>query len=351
MFRHSIERMDPAHYLSSSYWEHWLTGVTTMAVEAGAVTQDELDRRAGGHFPLSRPDRGVLPDDLTARTEHRYSVGDTVRVREWHPRATPAHLATCRASAGSIVRIDPAYECVRHRGARRRVRHRPPLLCPVHIPRALGRRRQRTAKSCTLTCSSGICRRRDGRPPPSRRSGAGRGAHRGYRGRTRGKGHPRYWTRWTPIVAHFENNLGPMNGAKVVARAWADPEYKARLNVGDGTAAIAELGFSGPEGDHMVVVENSSDIHNLVVCTLCSCYPWPTLGLPPKWYEAPAYRARAVREPRTMLAEMGTVIPAMSRSACGIPVRRRGTWYCRCGRQAQTICRRSNSRASSRATL
>ena len=110
------------------------------------------------------------------------------------------------------------------------------------------------------------------------------------------------------IVAHFEDNLGPMNGAKVVARAWADPEYKARL-LSNGTAAIAELGFSGPEGDHMVVVENRPDIHNLVVCTLCSCYPWPTLGLPPKWYKAPAYRARAVREPRKLLAEMGTVIP------------------------------------------
>ena len=110
------------------------------------------------------------------------------------------------------------------------------------------------------------------------------------------------------IVAHFEDNLGPMNGAKVVARAWADPEYKARL-LSNGTAAIAELGFSGPEGGHMVVVENTPDVHNLVVCTLCSCYPWPTLGLPPKWYKAPAYRARAVREPRKLLAEMGTVIP------------------------------------------
>jgi nitrile hydratase subunit alpha len=110
------------------------------------------------------------------------------------------------------------------------------------------------------------------------------------------------------IVAHFEDNLGPMNGAKVVARAWADSEYKARL-LSNGTAAIAELGFSGPEGEHMVVVENTPDVHNLVVCTLCSCYPWPTLGLPPKWYKAPAYRARAVREPRTLLAEMGTVIP------------------------------------------
>jgi len=107
------------------------------------------------------------------------------------------------------------------------------------------------------------------------------------------------------IVAHFENDLGPMNGAKVVAKAWVDPEYKARL-LGDGTAAIAELGFGGPEGDHMVVVENTPTVHNLVVCTLCSCYPWPTLGLPPKWYKAPAYRSRAVREPRTLLAEMGT---------------------------------------------
>jgi nitrile hydratase subunit alpha len=110
------------------------------------------------------------------------------------------------------------------------------------------------------------------------------------------------------IVQHFEDNLGPLNGAKVVARAWSDPDYKHRL-LTDGTAAIAELGFGGPEGDHMVVVENTPDVHNLVVCTLCSCYPWPTLGLPPKWYKAPAYRARAVREPRVLLAEMGTVVP------------------------------------------
>lgn len=110
------------------------------------------------------------------------------------------------------------------------------------------------------------------------------------------------------IVRHFEDNLGPMNGAKVVARAWADPEYKARL-LSNATAAIEELGFSGPEGNHMVVVENTPEVHNLVVCTLCSCYPWPTLGLPPKWYKAPAYRARAVREPRELLVEMGTVIP------------------------------------------
>jgi nitrile hydratase subunit alpha len=110
------------------------------------------------------------------------------------------------------------------------------------------------------------------------------------------------------VVQHFEDNLGPMNGAKVVARAWTDPQYKDRL-LDDGTAAIAELGFGGPEGEYVVVLENSPEVHNLVVCTLCSCYPWPILGLPPKWYKAPAYRSRAVREPRKLLAEMGTVIP------------------------------------------
>ena len=110
------------------------------------------------------------------------------------------------------------------------------------------------------------------------------------------------------IVTHFEDDLSPLNGAKVVARAWVDAEYKAWL-LSDGTAAIAELGFGGPEGDHMVVVENTPTVHNLVVCTLCSCYPWPTLGLPPTWYKTPAYRSRAVREPRALLTEMGTAIP------------------------------------------
>jgi nitrile hydratase len=110
------------------------------------------------------------------------------------------------------------------------------------------------------------------------------------------------------IVAHFEDDLSPLNGAKVVAHAWVDPDYRARL-LDDGTPAIAELGFGGPEGDHMVVVENTSTVHNLVVCTLCSCYPWPILGLPPRWYKAPAYRSRAVREPRALLREMGTAVP------------------------------------------
>jgi nitrile hydratase len=106
------------------------------------------------------------------------------------------------------------------------------------------------------------------------------------------------------ITRRYESEIGPMNGAKVVARAWADPEYKERL-LADGTAAIAEFGFGGPEGEHMVVVENTAAIHNVIVCTLCSCYPWPVLGLPPAWYKDPPYRARMVREPRVLLAEMG----------------------------------------------
>jgi len=111
------------------------------------------------------------------------------------------------------------------------------------------------------------------------------------------------------VVRHYEQDIGPMNGAKVVARAWTDPAYKQRL-LQDGTAAIAELGFGGPQGEHIVVVENTAAVHNVVVCTLCSCYPWPVLGLPPSWYKSPAYRSRVVREPRAVLAEMGLTLPA-----------------------------------------
>jgi nitrile hydratase len=110
-------------------------------------------------------------------------------------------------------------------------------------------------------------------------------------------------------IKMYETDVGPLNGAKVVARAWTDPEYKERL-LAEGTAAVAELGFKGPQGEHIVVVENSANVHNVVVCTLCSCYPWPLLGLPPSWYKDPAYRARIVREPRTVLAEMGLELPA-----------------------------------------
>lgn len=106
------------------------------------------------------------------------------------------------------------------------------------------------------------------------------------------------------FINRYVNDVGPMNGARVVAKAWVDPDYRQRL-IESGTEAINELGFSGPQGEHIVVVENTPTVHNVVVCTLCSCYPWPVLGLPPNWYKDPAYRSRMVREPRTLLAEMG----------------------------------------------
>jgi nitrile hydratase subunit alpha len=106
------------------------------------------------------------------------------------------------------------------------------------------------------------------------------------------------------VVELYERDVGPQNGAKVVARAWLDEAYRERL-LGDSNAAIAELGFGGAEGDNMVVVANAPTIHNMVVCTLCSCYPWPVLGLPPTWYKSPPYRARAVSEPRAVLREFG----------------------------------------------
>ena len=110
------------------------------------------------------------------------------------------------------------------------------------------------------------------------------------------------------LVDAYENKIGPHNGARVVAKAWTDPEYKKRL-LGDGTKAILELGYSGIQGEDMVVVENTPEVHNMVVCTLCSCYPWPTLGLPPNWYKAPPYRSRAVIDPRGVLKEFGVELP------------------------------------------
>lgn len=110
------------------------------------------------------------------------------------------------------------------------------------------------------------------------------------------------------IVRAYEQDIGPLNGAQVVARAWTDPAYKQRL-LADGTAAVAELGFGGREGVDIVVLENTPTVHNVVVCTLCSCYPWPVLGLPPSWYKSYAYRSRVVREPRTVLREFGLDLP------------------------------------------
>ena len=111
------------------------------------------------------------------------------------------------------------------------------------------------------------------------------------------------------LVDTFENKIGPRNGARVVARAWVDPAYKQRLLAG-GTAAMSELGYTGNQGAEVRVVENTAKVHNLIVCTLCSCYPWPVLGLPPVWYKSAPYRSRAVIDPRGVLQELGTTLPS-----------------------------------------
>ena len=110
------------------------------------------------------------------------------------------------------------------------------------------------------------------------------------------------------IIEHYEHQVGPHVGAQIVAKAWVDPDFKRRL-LADGTGAIAELGLTGFSSEHMIVVENTATVHNLIVCTLCSCYPWAILGLPPTWYKSLAYRSRAVIEPRSVLAEFGLVLP------------------------------------------
>ena len=114
------------------------------------------------------------------------------------------------------------------------------------------------------------------------------------------------------IVETYETKIGPRNGARVVARSWADPAFRRWLNE-DATAAIGSLGYSGRQGEHMTAVENTADVHNLVVCTLCSCYPWPVLGLPPVWYKSAPYRSRAVIDPRGVLAEFGLRLPASTK--------------------------------------
>tara|TARA_R110002072_G_scaffold9828_6_gene47023 strand:- start:939 stop:1556 length:618 start_codon:yes stop_codon:yes gene_type:complete len=109
------------------------------------------------------------------------------------------------------------------------------------------------------------------------------------------------------IIDTYENKIGPRNGAQVVARAWTDPDFKSAL-LADATPVVAKMGFYGRQGEHMVAVENTDTVHNIVVCTLCSCYPWPLLGIPPGWYKSDAYRARVVREPRKVLADFGVVL-------------------------------------------
>ena len=148
------------------------------------------------------------------------------------------------------------------------------------------------------------------------------------------------------LVEAHETTIGPHIGAKAVARAWIDPAFRRDL-LADAATAIAPFTHLGRVGDQLIVVENTPEVHNMVVCTLCSCYPWDVLGLPPVWYKSPAYRSRAVREPRAVLAELGLTVPSERRFACGIRLPNFVIWCYRCDRQEPTAGPRSNSRNSS----
>lgn len=148
------------------------------------------------------------------------------------------------------------------------------------------------------------------------------------------------------VVETYANDLGPMNGARVVARAWVDSDYRARL-LRDGTAAVGELGFGGPEGEHVVVVENAPEVHNVVVCTLCSCYPWPLFGLPPNWYKSPPYRSRVGASPGRCWPSWAASWTTTSRSGCGTQAPRPATSCCPSARRAPRVRRRTSSPRSS----
>lgn len=151
------------------------------------------------------------------------------------------------------------------------------------------------------------------------------------------------------IVDTYETKVGPRNGARVVARAWADPAYKARL-LADGSKAIAELGYSGRGGEHIAVVENGPRLHNMVVCTLCSCYPWPVLGLPPVWYKSAPYRSRAVIDPRGVLADFGVSLGEDVEIRVWDSTSEMRSSSCRCVRRARKAGAKNGSPNSSRAT-
>jgi nitrile hydratase len=151
------------------------------------------------------------------------------------------------------------------------------------------------------------------------------------------------------IIEAFETRIGPHNGAKVVAKAWADADFKHRL-LEDATAAVSSMGFVSRVGDHLIAVENTPRVHNMIVCTLCSCYPWEVLGLPPTWYKSAPYRSRAVIDPRGVLPISASRFRPRPTSGSGTRPRKRALSCCRCGRPALKTGVKTDSRRSSPAT-
>jgi nitrile hydratase subunit alpha len=292
------EEMDPEHYLHASYYERWLWSTEQRLLRKGTIAPGEVDAwaqrlRAGEAAPhrddpaQAERDRDAISSisPLGEAGETRFSPGDRVRVRRLRHAGHTRCPRYVRGAVGEVTAV---------RGTGR-----------ARLQRLLRiRRRLRPGRGAGV----------DATPRPQRVvPGAGM---------SHDHDHDDVAVRAAAleallvekgllstdaidaVVDLYENDVGPQNGARVVARAWVDDAYRERLSV-NGTAAIAELGYGGFEGDTMVIVENTPGVHNVIVCTLCSCYPWPVLGLPPSWYKSPAYRARVVAEPRAVLAEFG----------------------------------------------
>jgi hypothetical protein len=272
--RHAVERMDPAQYLTSSYYERWVSALATLLVEKGIMA-----REAVPDVPLARP--AASPHD-PPEPSAPVAVGDRVRVRDLHARGHTRCPRYVHGRCGTVVRVDHEAalpdQAAHARPARTEltytVRFEPPELWGDDAEPGAACIRVRLWRSYLDRAGTVTGPHHHDAPPSAIEP---RVATLEALLTDKGLVKAEFLD---AIVSSYENDIGPRNGARVVARAWTDPEYKQRL-LAEGTPTITELGFGGPEGQHVVVVENRPGVHNVIVCTLCSCYPWPLLGLPP----------------------------------------------------------------------
>ncbi len=325
-FRHGIERIDPVAYLTHGYYGRWLGGLETRLVEAGVLDTATITRRAieiGASAndliaarPMADPDR--VDYRPAASGNQRAIPGVRRRDLQW-VRACALRRTACRVIPGcrrmraiALGRSLRGVAAGCSRTPTRTVTARIPNTCTQSHFRArnCGARGRSPASSCISTCSSrtwmprlmlteGV-RMTDSRAPAIRAEAI--------ESLLIEKGLITA-AAVDEVVERYNDRVGPLNGARVVARAWCDAGFKQAL-LADGTAAVATFAFDGGQTEKLVVVENTANVHNVVVCTLCSCYPWAILGLPPRWYKDPAYRSRIVREPRRVLEEFGVRLDA-----------------------------------------
>ncbi len=342
-FRHAVERLPPAAYLGAGYYARWLAAIEAGLLGAGVLGPAELAARAAAYAaapaaPLPRREdpaaaAAVVAElaapqavDAAAGAAPRFAPGATVRARNVHPAGHTRLPRYVRGRLGTVVRVhgvhavqDTGTAGVPTRPAAQPVYHVRFPAAELWGPDGGGR------DAVGVDLWEGYLEPAEAPPaaepagaepagaepagapaPPIPPAPAPAARARALEALLVEKGLVAS-DALDAVVRYYEREVGPGNGARVVARAWVDPAYKRRL-LAHGTPAIAALGFAGEQGAEMLVVENTPAVHNLVVCTLCSCYPWPVLGLPPAWYKSLAYRARTVREPRAVLGELGLVL-------------------------------------------